>query len=388
MASRPDPPAMAGAPIVPRTRRAYAFTAPPNLTGHKATLKRDAPTIWELQTSMAASEQVEAHTIRRLPASPHTWGRAHSTAVASAVLAESEGNVGVDGDGESKGGGISSSWPRVRKQRTSVRNSMSLWEVSEALDSNVPQHLAVLPSPDTLDARALADLGDDLSFVDNMFFSHAPAPTPVLAPEDSMGMAKLGALMITPAAPADPSRAVDGGCRVWCWTAPPAERPLLSPRRPPPVCRRGRSEPHPLQPQDQRPGPLGAVAPAAVAATPARGRPAPTAARQHGPKGQTRPPWQCPSSAPCASSGRLAARLGSLIPPGREAGSLGAQPLPRGLELAASQMPWRPCGHPPLQRPAHLLGAAQAPPPPGWLALRCPLTFAGSAAFGPPGRAP
>ena len=107
---------MAGASIVPRTRRAYAFTAPPNLTGHKATLKRDAPTIWELQTSMAASEQVEAHTIRRLPASPHTWGRAHSTAVASAVLAESEGNVGVDGDGESKGGGISSSWPRVRKQ--------------------------------------------------------------------------------------------------------------------------------------------------------------------------------------------------------------------------------------------------------------------------------
>ena len=181
---------MDGGPSVPRSRRAYAFTAPPNLTGNKA--KRDAPTIWELQTSMAASEQVEAHTIRRLPASPHTWGRAHSTAVASAVLAESEGNVGVDGDGESKGGGISSSWPRVRKQRTSVRNSMSLWEVSEALDSNVPQHLAVLPSPDTLDARALADLGDDLSFVDNMFFSHAPAPTPVLAPEDSMGMAKLG----------------------------------------------------------------------------------------------------------------------------------------------------------------------------------------------------
>ena len=180
-------------PTVPRACRAYAFTAPPNLNGKKAlTLKRDAPTIWELQTSMhAAREQVEAHTIR-LP----TWGRSHLTAVPSAVLTESEKHVGVDGDGESKGGGISSSWPRVRKQRTSVRNSMSLWEVSDALALNVPQHPAVLPSPDSLDARTLADLGDDLSFVDNMFFSHAPAPTPVLAPEDSMGMAKLGALMI------------------------------------------------------------------------------------------------------------------------------------------------------------------------------------------------
>ena len=193
---------------VPRARRAYSLTAPPNLNGKNAsTLKRDAPTIWELQTSMAmhaAREQVEAHAIR-LPVSPHTWGRAHSVAV-SAVLAESEGHVGVDGDGESKGGGISSSWPRVRKQRTGVRNSMSLWEVSEALDSTGPQQPVALPSPNSLDARALADLGADLSFVDNMFFSQAPAPTPVLAPavrDGSIGMAELGALMTIPT-PTDP----------------------------------------------------------------------------------------------------------------------------------------------------------------------------------------
>ena len=193
--------ASAGSPIMPRARRAYALTAPPNLNGKKAlTLKREAPTIWELQTAMAASEQVEAPTVRKLPVAPRTWGRAHSTAVESAALAESEGNMSVDCDGESRGGGSSSSWPRVRKQRTGVRNSMSLWEVSEALDGNAPQHPAVLPSPDTLDAHTLADLGDDLSFVDNMFFSHAPAPTPVSAPEDSMGMAALGALMIAPAA--------------------------------------------------------------------------------------------------------------------------------------------------------------------------------------------
>ena len=193
--------ASAGSPIVPRARRAYALTAPPNLNGKKAlTLKREAPTIWELQTAMAASEQVEAPTVRKLPVAPRTWGRPHSTAVESAALAESEGNMSVDCDGESRGGGSSSSWPRVRKQRTGVRNSMSLWEVSEALDGNAPQHPAVLPSPDTLDAHTLADLGDDLSFVDNMFFSHAPAPAPVSAPEDSMGMAALGALMIAPAA--------------------------------------------------------------------------------------------------------------------------------------------------------------------------------------------
>ena len=193
--------ASAGSPIVPRARRAYALTAPPNLNGKKAlTLKREAPTIWELQTAMAASEQVEAPTVRKLPVAPRTWGRPHSTAVESAALAESEGNMSVDCDGESRGGGSSSSWPRVRKQRTGVRNSMSLWEVSEALDGNAPQHPAVLPSPDTLDAHTLADLGDDLSFVDNMFFSHAPAPAPVSAPDDSMGMAALGALMIAPAA--------------------------------------------------------------------------------------------------------------------------------------------------------------------------------------------
>ena len=299
---------MAGAPAVPRARRAYAFTAPPSLDGNKAlTLKRDAPTIWELQTSMAAREQVEAqrpHAIR-LPAPPHMWGRAHSTAVTSAVLAESEGNVGVDGDGESKGGGISSSWPRVRKQRTGVRNSMSLWE---ALDSNVPQHLTVLPSPDPLDARTLADLGDDLSFVDNMFFSHAPAPTPVLAPEDSMGMAQLGALMIAPAAPADSGRAMGVGCRVSgvVLDGATSRAALAEPARPPPVRCRGRSEPHPLQPQDQRPGPLGAVAPRAVAVAPAGGRRAPTAARQHGQKGQHAP---VPSSAPAPTQG--AWRLGS-----------------------------------------------------------------------------
>ena len=292
-------------PTVPRACRAYAFTAPPNLNGKKAlTLKRDAPTIWELQTSMhAAREQVEAHTIR-LP----TWGRSHLTAVPSAVLTESEKHVGVDGDGESKGGGISSSWPRVRKQRTSVRNSMSLWEVSDALALNVPQHPAVLPSPDSLDARTLADLGDDLSFVDNMFFSHAPAPTPVLAPEDSMGMAQLGALMIAPAAPADSGRAMGVGCRVSgvVLDGATSRAALAEPARPPPVRCRGRSEPHPLQPQDQRPGPLGAVAPRAVAVAPAGGRRAPTAARQHGQKGQHAP---VPSSAPAPTQG--AWRLGS-----------------------------------------------------------------------------
>ena len=264
--------ASAGSPIVPRARRAYALTAPPNLNGKKAlTLKREAPTIWELQTAMAASEQVEAPTVRKLPVAPRTWGRAHSTAVESAALAESEGNMSVDCDGESRGGGSSSSWPRVRKQRTGVRNSMSLWEVSEALDGNAPQHPAVLPSPDTLDAHTLADLGDDLSFVDNMFFSHAPAPAPVSAPDDSMGMAALGALMIAPAA------------RWRAGVTPPAPfspEPLPPERRCSPeptlpplpgVCRRGRSQPHPLQPQDQRPGSLGAAAPRAVDATPVRG---------------------------------------------------------------------------------------------------------------------
>ena len=35
-------------PTVPRGRRAYALTAPPNLNGKKgSTLKRDAPTVWE-----------------------------------------------------------------------------------------------------------------------------------------------------------------------------------------------------------------------------------------------------------------------------------------------------------------------------------------------------
>ena len=75
VASAGPEPAMAGAsagsPIVPRARRAYALTAPPNLNGKKAlTLKREAPTIWELQTAMAASEQVEATTVRKLPVAP------------------------------------------------------------------------------------------------------------------------------------------------------------------------------------------------------------------------------------------------------------------------------------------------------------------------------
>ena len=352
---------MAGAPAVPRARRAYAFTAPPSLDGNKAlTLKRDAPTIWELQTSMAAREQVEAqrpHAIR-LPAPPHMWGRAHSTAVTSAVLAESEGNVGVDGDGESKGGGISSSWPRVRKQRTGVRNSMSLWE---ALDSNVPQHLTVLPSPDTLDARTLADLGDDLSFVDNMFFSHAPAPTPVLAPEDSMGMAQLGALMIAPAAPADSGRAMGVGCRVWCWTAPPAEQPLLNPRALPP-CAAGvdlsriRCSPKtngqgPSELSHHAPWPL--PLPEDVVLLLLHGS---MAKRANTPPCLVRPLRLLRAPGGSARQLDTPGRRGWV--PERPATASGARAscLQNALALSSS-----PCGHPPLQGPAHLLGAAQAP---------------------------
>ena len=45
----------------PRGRRSYAMTAPPSLTGKKGdTLKRGAPTIWELQESMAAHAAREA----------------------------------------------------------------------------------------------------------------------------------------------------------------------------------------------------------------------------------------------------------------------------------------------------------------------------------------
>ena len=175
-------------PTVPRGRRAYALTAPPNLNGKKgSTLKRDAPTVWELQNSMSAHrarEQVEAQA-SRLPVAPSTWGRAQSSASIS-TMAESEGNMTIDDDGGERDGSCSSSWPRVRKQRTGDRNSMSLWEVSDALDGAGPQQLpSPLPSPNNLDARALADLGADLSFVDNMFFSHAPplaAAAPVLAP--------------------------------------------------------------------------------------------------------------------------------------------------------------------------------------------------------------
>eukprot|EP00964_Phaeocystis_antarctica_P115756 scaffold79733_cov29-Phaeocystis_antarctica.AAC.1 len=136
-----------------------------------------------------------------------------------------------------------------------------------------------------------------------------------------------------------------GGCGAGA--APPAERPLLSPRDLLLVCCRGRSEPHPLQPQDQRSGPLG------VAAAPAGGRRASTAARQHA-RHPRRRDWV----------------------PGRPATASGARASRLQNALARSSSP---CVHPPLQRPAHLLGVAQAPPPPGWLAHGCPLTFADSA---------
>ena len=94
-------------PTVPRGRRAYALTAPPNLNGKKgSTLKRDAPTVWELQNSMSAHrarEQVEAQA-SRLPVAPSTWGRAQSSASIS-TMAESEGNMTIDDDGGERDGG-------------------------------------------------------------------------------------------------------------------------------------------------------------------------------------------------------------------------------------------------------------------------------------------
>ena len=49
------------------------------------------------------------------------------------------------------------------------------------------------------------------------------------------------------------------------------------------------------------------------------------------------PPWQCPSSAPVPPQGAPGGS-GQLETPRREAGPLGAQPLPRVLELAASKV--------------------------------------------------
>ena len=48
------------------------------------------------------------------------------------------------------------------------------------------------------------------------------------------------------------------------------------------------------------------------------------------------PPWQCPGSGPCASSGR-AWRLGAAPHSQEEARPLDAQPLPRVFERAASK---------------------------------------------------
>ena len=87
-------PAMAGAsvgsPIVPRARRAYALTAPPNLNGKKAlTLKREAPTIWELQSAMAASELAATHTHTSATDGDLLYNSAEEEALANATSAMS-----------------------------------------------------------------------------------------------------------------------------------------------------------------------------------------------------------------------------------------------------------------------------------------------------------
>ena len=197
-----------GASQPPRGRRAYAMTAPSSFMKKDGALKRGAPTIWELQESLGAhqereeaEERVEVAE-RVLPASPATWGRAHARNTLGDSLAaprllntfrepdpsedsdsQSQCSHSEDGGSDSKAG--SASWPRVRKQRTGVRNAMSLWEVSEALES-------AGPSPGhSLDSKAMDDL-TDLSFIDNMFASQAPALPPMAGREDSMGVSALG----------------------------------------------------------------------------------------------------------------------------------------------------------------------------------------------------
>ena len=200
---------------VPRARRAYAMTAPPGLLKKsvgESPLKRGAPTIWELQESMAAHQAREATeqaetAVGGLPRAPATWGRAHgraATTPAGGGLPDtyrddiSEDSESCPSRSDSEAGrdkAASSSWPRVRKQRT-VEGAMSLWEVSEALERGEA-------SPSTsLDAKTLDDVGPDLSFVDSMFLSQSPTMPPSapvsVAREDSMGVTALGARGCTP----------------------------------------------------------------------------------------------------------------------------------------------------------------------------------------------
>ena len=184
------------------------MTAPSSFMKQDGALKRGAPTIWELQESLGAhqareeaEEKVEVAE-RALPAAPATWGRAHARntlddSLVPRGLSESfrEPDPSEDSDSQSQcshsedGGrdsrAASASWPRVRKQRTGVRGSMSLWEVSEALES-------AGPSPGhSLDNKAMDDLAD-LSFVDNMFAPQGPALAPTAGRDDSMGVSALG----------------------------------------------------------------------------------------------------------------------------------------------------------------------------------------------------
>ena len=192
----------------PRGRRAYAMTAPSSFMKKDGALKRGAPTIWELHESLGAHqarEEVEVKVEvaeRVLPAAPATWGVAHARNMLGDSLVarglsgsfrepdpsedeDSQSQCSHSEDGGRDSRATSASWPRVRKQRTGVRNAMSLWEVSEALESAGPS-----PGP-SLDNKAMDDLAD-LSFLDNMFASQAPALAPMAARDDSMGVSALG----------------------------------------------------------------------------------------------------------------------------------------------------------------------------------------------------
>ena len=112
--------------------------------------------------------------------------------------------------------------------------------------------------------------------------------------------------------------------------------------------RRGRAQGHaalPAQPTALPPEQRAAAAAGVLSRAAASGALSPATRRRRvsrrwdvAQQGQSTP-WQCPRSAPAMRllRGRLAALAGSALPGERPAGPLGARPLPRLLELAASQ---------------------------------------------------
>ena len=147
----------------PEKRR--ALTLPARLN-KRTSLKRDAPSIWELQDALRNGMYRD----------PQDDLASDTASVSEASVRDSD-LASVDGSSGSwqlppgvyaaaAGDRAGGSWPRIRKQRT-PQGAMSIWEINEALGN---------AQPPGADPHSSADVQNDVSFVDAILGSEAAPP--------------------------------------------------------------------------------------------------------------------------------------------------------------------------------------------------------------------